>query len=340
MNHRYIIIGPGLKNEELSIGGTTVSFELLCAYFKKQGGKVQVIYSNVYRRGPADVVNSLIVFIQLIRGLPFADVVFLHASPRGILVLSPFAAMLCGLFRKKLVLRVFGGDLDEVIENSKFWVRFIWNHLALHAELLCLQTKMLVKYFKLQNKKVYWLPTSRIFPVIHDLKKQYRKRFVFISQIFPDKGIDYILKLKNDLPNEFTLDIYGPVLDSKYSFLLNEKFYFGSLSPEKVTETLQQYDVLILPTMHKGEGYPGIIIESLGAGVPVIAFDWKCIGEVIHNRENGILVQAGDYSELLHQIVNLNADQFSILRNQAIKSSVQYNSDEVNANLVIKLESL
>ena len=92
--------------------------------------------------------------------------------------------------------------------------------------------------------------------------------------------------------------------------------------------------------MHRGEGYPGIIIESFGVGVPVIAFDWRSIGELIRNGENGILLPPGDYESLFKCVLSLNQEIYFALRRQALQSSAEYESEIVNRNLFHKLESL
>jgi len=51
---------------------------------------------------------------------------------------------------------------------------------------------------------------------------------------------------------------------------------------------------LVLPTYFKREGHPGVIIEAMHAGVPVITTYHRAIPELIKNGDNGILVPIRD----------------------------------------------
>ena len=89
------------------------------------------------------------------------------------------------------------------------------------------------------------------------------------------------------------IDVYGPFKDGDCSEKIFENSrvdYCGVLPPEKVLPTLSQYDVLLLPSFHPGEGYPGIVIEAFSLGLPVIATNWQAIPEIVQDGENGLLV--------------------------------------------------
>src|SRR5690606_22162053 len=118
-------------------------------------------------------------------------------------------------------------------------------------------------------------------------KKKYSKKFVFISRVIKEKGIGTILKAFENLDASYSVDIYGPIGKGDYAEEeLNKRNckYKGVVPANRVIEILKKYDVLLLPTFFEGEGYPGIIIESLSIGMPVITTKWKAIDEIIiHN---------------------------------------------------------
>ena len=58
-----------------------------------------------------------------------------------------------------------------------------------------------------------------------------------------------------------------------------------------------EYDVLVLPTFWKGEGYPGVIIEAFSVGLPVVATNLPGISEMI-DSQSGILVPPHSASTL------------------------------------------
>src|SRR6185369_923370 len=83
--------------------------------------------------------------------------------------------------------------------------------------------------------------------------------------------------------------------------------YRGFLSHADVNRKLWEYDCLVLPTFHPGEGYPGVIAEAFAHGLPVIATRWLAIPEIVDER-CGILIEPGNVRELLAAMKTLHRD--------------------------------
>ncbi|MGI9578561.1 MAG: glycosyltransferase family 4 protein, partial [Microthrixaceae bacterium] len=66
----------------------------------------------------------------------------------------------------------------------------------------------------------------------------------------------------------------------------------GPLPREQVYRELARADVYVFPTY--SEGQPFTVIESLAAGVPIVASNIQAIWNMISNGENGALVELGD----------------------------------------------
>lgn len=150
------------------------------------------------------------------------------------------------------------------------------------------------------------LPNFKDIDYIPLLKSKQRDgitRFVFLSRVMPEKGVDYIVEATKLLIKEgtthFIVDLFG-VIDQNYSVALNNAIndieiinYKGFLKlDEGGYETLSSYDVMLFPTYWHGEGFPGIIIDAFVAGVPVIASDWNLNSTLIKDGEDGIIIPA------------------------------------------------
>ena len=61
---------------------------------------------------------------------------------------------------------------------------------------------------------------------------------------------------------------------------------------ERAHELLMDFDVFLMPSLF--EGFPFTVLESLHAGVPVVAYDVGGIAEVIHDGETGFVAASGD----------------------------------------------
>ncbi|MBK8955149.1 MAG: glycosyltransferase family 4 protein [Saprospiraceae bacterium] len=336
----YLIYGPQFKNAAKDIGGTTISFEMLCEYAWSSGKSFSVIRTNRFSKRNFDLLNLLWVMFFSVLFIPKCKIVFLNVSPGGMYVLAPLLYGYIRLWNKKLVIRVFGGNEERVLPGYSNYKKIIFSKIIAKADLFLLQTQALVHKFRSQVKNIEWLPTSRKFPPQSAELKPYSKKFVYVSQVHEAKGIDMIIQIKKLLPAGFTLDVYGPILDHKYDFLSNENYYKGVLHPFEVSNVLQTYDVLLFPTFHSGEGYPGVIIEALGAGLPVMCSDWLNLHELVQDQYNGFLINNRDVESWLNIILNLDSDLFDKLRRNAWNSSEPFEWKKVNDRLFEKLDSI
>ncbi|MBS0274818.1 MAG: glycosyltransferase family 4 protein [Proteobacteria bacterium] len=102
-------------------------------------------------------------------------------------------------------------------------------------------------------------------------------RAIFFARVDRMKNLDLAIDFVASVPN-VTLDICGPIGQADYWAFCESKIrkstrpsafrYIGGVPPDKVTTTLSQYDVLLLPSQNESFGYA--ILEALGAGCPVL----------------------------------------------------------------------
>lgn len=337
---QYLFVGPQYKKSDAEIGGTTVSFDLLCEYAKAKGKSISVIRTNRYQKKYFNFLNfSWVVYFALLR-IPRCELVFLNVSPNGMYYLSPVLFAWTRLWNKKLAIRIFGGNEERILVSGSRAKVFIFNTIVAKADILLLQTKTLVALFAHKVKRVAWLPTSRKIPANVKPRTGYSKKCVYISQIHQAKGIDLIRSLIEILPHEYTLDVYGPILDENYHQLKSESFYKGVLEPSQVSDVLRKYDLLLLPTHHPGEGYPGIIIEALSLGMPVICSNWLSLPELIENGQNGFLIDSRDPGDWKNSILNLTETAYVALSQNALQSAGQFDWNKVNETLFENLDAL
>ena len=75
-----------------------------------------------------------------------------------------------------------------------------------------------------------------------------------------------------------------------------------------IPEVLSTFDVFLLTSLW--EGLPRALVESVLAGIPVVASDVDGVCEVIHDGENGFLVPAGDTQAMARGVGRLLQDDF------------------------------
>ena len=74
----------------------------------------------------------------------------------------------------------------------------------------------------------------------------------------------------------------------------------GPVSGQEKIDTFMKSDMFILPTY--AENMPNTILEAMAAGLPVISTAVGAIPELIHQGENGFLIEPGDYQDLANRI--------------------------------------
>jgi glycosyltransferase involved in cell wall biosynthesis len=85
--------------------------------------------------------------------------------------------------------------------------------------------------------------------------------------------------------------------------------YRGVIPPGEVPELLGEYDVLLLPTWHSGEGYPAVILQAFATGTAVIASRWLSIPDLIGEDHRGVLIPARDPEALRRAMDRLASDE-------------------------------
>lgn len=145
-----------------------------------------------------------------------------------------------------------------------------------------------------------------------------RLRIGYMGQLAPHKGVHVLIEALGKLhPSARTpeLVIYG---DSSrfpdYSASLRQLAaklpnvsFAGTYTNDSVWKVLNEIDVLVVPSLWY-EISPLVILESLSAGVPVIASDLRNMNYQIHAERDGLLFNVGDSAHLSAQLQRLLDD--------------------------------
>ena len=176
-------------------------------------------------------------------------------------------------------------------------------------------------------------------------------RFCIFSRIMKEKGIedaiDAIQSINEDAGRVIcSLDIYGRIDDGyveRFEKVLkqitNAIQYKGMVPYDKSVDAIKDYYALLFPTYWKGEGFPGTIVDAFSAGLPVIATNWNCNGEIIENKKNGLLYPNLEIKNLKEAICWLidNKDEMNEFKNNCLISAEKYQPDEYIRKIVDKI---
>lgn len=161
-----------------------------------------------------------------------------------------------------------------------------------------------------RTRRVFVLPNFRIIAdelALAENRKSGSLQLGFVSRITRAKGVFDAMELAENLDkrgHQVHLSIYGPIQFeaerdkevfeqrlAKHRLFVE---YRGSLAPEEVMSTLGKFDCLLFPSTYRGEGMPGVIVESLLVGTPVISKKHMFLDDLNSEYDFGFVV-AGDY---------------------------------------------
>jgi glycosyltransferase involved in cell wall biosynthesis len=229
-------------------------------------------------------IHLLIKYFQQSRR---ADIIFLNFSPYGLSTIAPFALLNKLFSRKPLIIRLFGGKSPNTLP---FILRFFTAILARHANIFYFQTHLLVNEFR-KYRAAKHLPNTRIMRDQNQANPHYFPvipTFVFIGHLKIAKGILVFIDAARDNPH-YLFHVYGPNYDnidfSKVCKDIPNLSYFGSVTHDRVDNILTSCTALILPSTMDGEGYPGVLLEAMNAGCPIIASSWPPVLELLVNTQ-------------------------------------------------------
>lgn len=327
--YKILLIGPRFNQNNLKrTGGAAVLFENLISQCEKQHINYDVIDTN--KRNYYNLITTFfIVCFKTILKQKEVNHISLHSS-RNYVLYGLIIVFIGKIFGKTVSLRKFGGEAQNTYKEANWLRKKILHYIFLNFDFLFFETKGLVNFFSKINKNTFWFPNVRERLLEPSLPREFKKRFVFISHVKKEKGIDEILLASNNFDNSYVFDIYGPLDDEKYSKEYFDDFnvtYKGPLQAKDVLKTLNCYDVLLLPSYK--EGYPGIILEAYSLGIPIIATNLPGIEEITIKFETGMLINPRNVPELVLAIEYYNELNYPVMSDRSY-----YKFSDFDANII------
>ncbi len=280
----------------------------------------EYIETDVSRHGTNPVTDLKLMF-KYIKILKYIrpDMVFSYTIKPNI-----YGGMACSIMKVPYVVNITG--LGTAVENGGIMQKFtvmLYKLAFRRVQRVFLQNKENQRFFA--NKKIALgkhglLPGSGVnlekFLYL-DYPTDEKIRFVFISRIMKEKGIDYYLDaakaIKEKYPNtEFHICGF---CEAEYQGRLQEfidnniVIYHGMVMD--VREVLKCMHCTVHPTYYP-EGLSNVLLESAASGRPLITTDRSGCREVIDNGVNGFIVKQKDTDDLIkkmEQFISLTYEQ-------------------------------
>lgn len=174
------------------------------------------------------------------------------------------------------------------------------------------------KYFPKVVHKIYnAVDTSVFHPHIFDKEITNKNVIGSIGRLHPIKNYELLLQVFNKLLDCYPimhLEIIGegcllPKLQSMANnFKIDKNVHFlGKIPYYDINQYINRWQIFVSTSISEGFGI--VIIESMSAGVPVIAPDIEPIREIIDDGKNGFLIDSQDCDSYFNKIKELISNQ-------------------------------
>lgn len=325
------------------IDGQTVKTRVLKEAFADFLGEdfVRIADSSWFSRRPIRFFN------QTRNAFKDCNHVVMLPGIRGLYIFLPLFLYWKKKWGRSLQYVVIGGWLPDLLEKRTRLLQLCSMLDGIYVETSSMERRL----NKLGLRNVDVVPNFRKFsfniqPSFPETGKTLK--LVFYSRVIKEKGIEYAIKAVQLLSEKYTgniaatLDIYGPIPDSYkgvFMQLLSQSknvAYCGVLAPEDAVDKLRVYDLLIFPTYYEGEGFPGALLDSFIAGLPVMVSDWKYNSELVVHEKTGFIFRVHSVEDIVFQLESFLSRPECILkmRYHCVEEAKKYHVENVVSKLL------
>ena len=316
------------------LGGVASHTYNLAKQLKKKGYHISVLtypHEKIEDKNGIKVSSAPTVNIKGLRGLIFTftaakklieiirkeDIDIIHAH----YIIPPGLIALLGSFitGKPYYVTVHGSD--ALILSSNILIRpFIKIILKKAEKVIVISEKLAEKILKLgipQDKIMItynMVDTETFNPQI---KSSFKKEIgtkkpiiLFVGNLVPQKGIEYLIKAKKYLKKDSKLVIVGggPLLKKLKDITKKENIKDVLFTGPRtdINNIMAAADIIVLPSI--SEGFPIVLLEAMAMGKPVVATKVGGIPEIVDEKV-GILVGPKNPRRLADAIEKLLSDE-------------------------------
>ena len=314
--------------------GTSIPSKLFVEFLRERcGAEVTVINTHpsgkpwIHSHALRAIAFSVLTSVRVIKTISLYHTVFISGSNRFIVTLGAFHTLLFSLLGKRVVVYIHGGAFDNYYRSLNPLFRFAIRLFLNRAKNLVVQTKWLYQSLFEEFRNIVMLPlwTNAIASakpkIALTASDDGAVRFVYVGEVRREKGIQELIhafrRARHTLQSHhisITLDIFGPTKsdfrDTFYDLLNSSEhiMYHGYVDHAVLIEQLGHFDALVLPTYLPTEGYPGVLLEAMAAGLAIITTRCGAIPEIVSHEENGLLCDPGDVNGLAEHLVRIALD--------------------------------
>lgn len=177
------------------------------------------------------------------------------------------------------------------------------------------------------------------------------RRMLFVGNLFISKGVAMCLRALSSLREQglpLKLDLVGGHVEGDREAILrlvrdlgvgDHVEFHGILSGAAKWERFKEADCFVFPSHYPAEKFPNVLIEALGAGLPVVSTRWRGIPELIGDGVEGShLIEVNDQAALeasLRLVIEADDSRYADFRRSSRKRyETCYTLDQFNRRML------
>lgn len=333
MNDMTCTLIGSLLDSSRSADGQTIKTKILYDELLNKGlfDKLEFLNLADYKR------NKIRLLLKVIHAYIHSDCIIFSVSRNGMRILYPFFYSLSHIWKRHIIQVVIGGGLPQRTADHPKWVRYLNAFDRNYVELQEMQKNL--ELLGVNNVEV--IPNfkrSSVVPIVLTKHNDQPKKLCTFSRVSEEKGIldaiHAVIGVNQRMKKTaYTLTIYGKI-DTAFEdrFKEIEKsfpeyiHYGGIIQTENSAKVLSDYYLLLFPTYHPGEGFPGTILDAYAAGLPVLASRWHYNASLISPDETGDLFEPRNVDELISLLEKYynKEDEINSMRSKCQEKTAAY----------------
>ncbi len=357
---KICIIGNNASGKR-DFAGQVLKVRTYINVINKEGFNPLVIDLDDIKKKP------LKTFISIKKAIKHYDVILLLTASRGVKLLVPYINFINKIYKKRIVYSLIGTSLLHIVLDklnpeqchdfllnknySLIKQNKYWNKQLAKLDLILPETDVISDaykgYFHINNVMTL-VNFKENIELFNNVNRKDNNKIVFCSRVCVEKGIFDLLSAVrkcNENGISIQLDIYGSLqlpthLLSQFNSYLSYDYinYKGTINNEDVIKTLSNYKLFVFPTRYSTEGLPGILVESLLAGVPILSSSFFQAGCILNDGFDSLLYKFNDENDLYDKMVHLlsNNELLNTLKEGVRITSSKY-SYETNRERFLSL---
>lgn len=277
------------------LDGQTVKTNTLCQELRVRYPDREFVFVDVYQYKK----RIIPILLGTLKAFFRCEHIFVLLSRNGRRFFFPLLTGLNRIFRRRMYHNVIGGALPGEAAKSKSLRRQLNRFQVNWVEFSQMADEL--RKAGVTNAEV--LPNFKRLQILQpeEQNREHREPYVFsmFSRVMRDKGMTAAAQAVCEVNKRLgriaaVVHIYGPVEEDyreEFDLVLQTHSdcvrYLGCIPQDQSVEALRCSFMLLFPSVYRGEGMPGTIIDAFSAGLPVIATNWHFNGELVRNGETG-----------------------------------------------------